>query len=191
MKQIYKLLIAFLVLATILTSCSAQEKTPKANEVVESKTVESENSTRLKFTTKDFDGNTVTDEIFSKYDLTLVNVWGTFCGPCIAEMPDLGKVYNMYKDKNCNVLGLAADVILDQTPDTLELGKTILKDSNCNFKSLQMEDSLMNVFSMVTGVPTSFFVNNKGEIIPGSFHTGRMTAHEFIQLFEENLKKVK
>ena len=32
----------------------------------------------------------MTHEVFDDADLTVINIWGTFCGPCIQEMPDLG-----------------------------------------------------------------------------------------------------
>ena len=35
------------------------------------------------FSTTDLEGNTVTNDIFSQADLTVVNFWGTFCNPCI------------------------------------------------------------------------------------------------------------
>ncbi len=199
MKRINRLFIFFFVLAVVTISCTAEEKKPMAD----SKAADSvkpmgesmnanmqESADKFKFTTKDFDGNTVTDEIFSNYDLTLVNVWGTFCGPCIAEMPDLGKVYKTYKAKNCNIIAIAADVLLEQSPDALNLGKRILKDSGCDFKSLQMSESLMPIYSLAPAVPTSFFVNRKGEIVPGSLHSGRMTYAAFTNFLEENLKKV-
>ena len=44
----------------------------------------------VSFETVDIDGNKVSSaDIFSKHKLTMVNIWGTFCGPCIREMPDL------------------------------------------------------------------------------------------------------
>ena len=43
------------------------------------------------FSTTDLEGNTVTNDIFSQADLTVVNFWGTFCNPCINEMPELAK----------------------------------------------------------------------------------------------------
>ena len=42
------------------------------------------------FTVEDIEGNEVTHEVFADADLTVINIWGTFCGPCIQEMPDLG-----------------------------------------------------------------------------------------------------
>ena len=42
------------------------------------------------FTAQTLDGTEVTQDIFKETDLTMVNIWGTFCGPCIREMPELG-----------------------------------------------------------------------------------------------------
>lgn len=39
------------------------------------------------FTTTDLNGNAVTEEIFLGKALTVVNIWGTFCDPCVNEMP--------------------------------------------------------------------------------------------------------
>ena len=61
------------------------------------------------FKTTDTNGNEVTEKIFSDKDITMVNVWGTFCGPCINEMPELQKIYESLP-KNANLIGIAADV---------------------------------------------------------------------------------
>ena len=44
----------------------------------------------IKFSAKDIDGKNVSEKVFADSKITMVNVWGTFCGPCIREMPDLG-----------------------------------------------------------------------------------------------------
>ena len=39
--------------------------------------------------------------------IVLVNFWGTWCGPCIREMPDLQEVYEQYSDDGFTILALA------------------------------------------------------------------------------------
>ena len=59
------------------------------------------------FKTTDSNGNEVTEKIFADKDITMVNVWGTFCGPCINEMPELQKIYESLP-KNANLIGITA-----------------------------------------------------------------------------------
>lgn len=40
---------------------------------------------------------------------TVLVVWGPRCPPCVEEMPDLQSFYDVYKDKNAKVLGVAVD----------------------------------------------------------------------------------
>ena len=47
----------------------------------------------------------VTNDIFSQADLTVVNFWGTFCNPCIDEMPELAK-WNEEMPDNVQMLGV-------------------------------------------------------------------------------------
>ena len=52
----------------------------------------------IKFSAKDIDGKNVSEAVFADSKITMVNVWGTFCGPCIREMPDLGVLDKKYGD---------------------------------------------------------------------------------------------
>ena len=64
-----------------------------------------------RFTAQDLQGNGVSQSIFADYDLTMINVWATYCPPCLQEMPDLGKLSEEYKDKGVQVLGIVSDVM--------------------------------------------------------------------------------
>ena len=45
------------------------------------------------FNAKTLNGDTVTEESFKDYNLTMINVWATYCGPCKQEMKDLAALY--------------------------------------------------------------------------------------------------
>jgi len=51
------------------------------------------------FTTQDLYGNTVTEASFGEKELFFIHFWGTWCPPCIAEMPDIGQVIYDYADR--------------------------------------------------------------------------------------------
>lgn len=39
----------------------------------------------------------------------IVDVWATWCGPCIASMPKLAELHQRWRDRNVTVLGVAED----------------------------------------------------------------------------------
>lgn len=85
-------MIAVFLMLTVLTACSARQK--KADPGV------------ISFETTDLDGNVVRSaDVFKGHRLTMVNVWGTFCGPCIGEMPELEKLNYRLKQKDCAIVG--------------------------------------------------------------------------------------
>ena len=62
----------------------------------------------IEFTAKDLYGNLVTEETLGEKQLFFVHLWGTWCPPCVAEMPDLAVVAREFSDR-VGFLGLLDD----------------------------------------------------------------------------------
>ena len=58
------------------------------------------------FEVTDLDGKKVDKSIFQEADVTMVNVWATFCNPCLEEMPYLAELSKEYDSKNVQIIGL-------------------------------------------------------------------------------------
>lgn len=117
------------------------------------------------FSTTDLDGNAADESVFADNKLTMVNVWATFCGPCIAEMPDLGKLAAEYADKGLGIVGLVADVTdsdgaLDETQ--MQLARDIVSETGADYLHLVPGEGLNGLLSQVSGVPTTLFVDSEG-----------------------------
>lgn len=117
------------------------------------------------FSTTDLEGNAADESVFAGHKLTMVNVWATFCGPCIAEMPELGQLASEYADKGLAIVGLVADVTdsegaLDETQ--LQLARDIVAETGANYLHLVPGEGLNNLLSQVSGVPTTLFVDSEG-----------------------------
>ena len=109
------------------------------------------------FTTTDIDGNEVTQEIFSDYKLTMVNMWATWCGPCVNELPDLQKLSTDYADKGFQLIGLVDDY------SPLEDIRSYIDLNGLTYRMINWNDVFA---SLQTGyVPTTYFIDSEGNII--------------------------
>ena len=68
----------------------------------------------IDFNVKDLDGKDLSLEKY-RGNVILLDFWAVWCGPCIAEMPNVKGVYEKYKDDNFQIIGIS----LDENRDTL------------------------------------------------------------------------
>ena len=146
---------------------SVEESTDNAaNETEESNTSDEESDDSFKifgtFTTQTLDGEEVTQDIFAEADLTMVNIWGTFCGPCINEMPGLGEISREYEDKGFQIIGMLCDVTAPGDETALE----IVNETQADYMHVVASDDLMSgILQYVTSVPTTIFVDKEGNMV--------------------------
>ena len=125
---------------------------------------------KLKFKTVTLDGKKVDQDIFSDYDITVVHVWGTYCGPCIAEMGEYAQFYQNAPE-NVNLIGIVCDVY-DGIDNNVDDAKSILSENGAGFTNLRTSDSVYEITQDIQLIPSSFFVDRQGHII-GEIMQGR------------------
>lgn len=142
------------------------------------------------FTTQDLDGSTVTQDIFKEHKLTLVNAFGTWCSPCVQEIPDLEKLYETMQDKGVGVIGIVTDTIgmdgkLDQT--VVDTAKQLAEQSGVTYPFLVPDAGWLNgrLANMDT-FPESFFVDENGNIV-GETYFGSRDLAEWTSVVETEL----
>ena len=142
------------------------------------------------FSTVDMQGSAVDSNVFAASKLTLVNVWATFCPPCVGEIPDLAKLDQ--EIDGFQVLGVLADAGTKDAIDSnnLELGKQILSDSGAAYTSILPDDVLNEkLMAGVYAVPTSFFVDENGQKV-GEDIVGSKSYDEWKTEIEQKLAQV-
>ena len=86
------------------------------------------------FSAQDFDGNAVSKDIFTDYDLTMVNLWTTTCSYCIEEMPILNELRKEFQDDGVrfNIISVCMDVgnTNEINEDSLKKAKEIIPLEN-------------------------------------------------------------
>ncbi len=115
------------------------------------------------FSAADLEGNTVTNDIFSKADLTVVNFWATYCSPCINEMPELSEWSEAMPD-NVQIIGVVTDVPSEDS-DQYALAQQIVEKIGVNFVNLVAAEGFSPVIREIVGVPTTFFVDRDGNFV--------------------------
>lgn len=148
------------------------------------------------FQATDLEGNPVDQTVFADHELTLVNVWATFCGPCKAEMPDLAELHTEYQDQGFQVVGICGDITDASTgqlrqheyEDALE----ILKDTHADaYLNLNPAGDLISGFikDHVPAYPTSLFVDSTGQQV-GDMIVGSMDKDAWKAEIDKRLEMI-
>ena len=112
------------------------------------------------FTASTLDGETVTEAVLGQYDLTMVNVWASWCPPCRAELPELAELYGRLPG-NVGFLSVTVD-----DPGDLEDARALLSENGCAFPCLdgQGSEGLMKGFlNGISAIPTTLFLDRNGD----------------------------
>ena len=111
------------------------------------------------FSAKTLDGEKVTQDFFLQYDLTMVNVWASWCGPCQGELKELGQLYGRLPE-NVGLLSITVD-----DPGDLDDAKALLEQNGCAFPCLDAGSSsglYRNFLGKVQAIPTTIFFDRTG-----------------------------
>ena len=145
--------------------------------------------THISFQTVDLEGNVVDSaELFAQNTVTMINIWGTSCGPCIDEMPMLNDLNNTMNAQGCAIVGVICDLSDLNDEDTRETAEDIIASTGVEFQQLlkweTMDTDLPNSFT-----PTSYYVDSEGYII-GEVVIGTRTEAEYTEMFNQALAAV-
>ena len=105
----------------------------------------------------------------------LLNFWGTWCGPCLQEIPDFNKLYSKYNKNGLEILGITvprsgtsdSDKELIKFMKRWDMDYTILKDINGYETQMVMIEYGQTLGRPITGVPTTLIIDRDGYIVRG------------------------
>lgn len=144
------------------------------------------------FTTQDLAGSAVDQSIFTGHRLTMVNVWATYCGYCLKEMPGLEQISKDYADKGLQVVGVVADVQTDSSgsvdADWLSEAKALAAQTGASYPQLlptqSLTDALLGDFS--GGTPTTIFFDESGKQL-GEAYVGARSESQWTKIVDSLL----
>lgn len=147
----------------------------QSSEDIASNLIPEENE---KFMLQKLSGETIDfDELKGK--VVFLNLWATWCPPCIAEMPDIQELYNEMKDENIAFVMLSVD-----TKGTDKVKKFIDK-KKFTFPVYLLENGIPDKFSSNV-IPTTFIISKDGEVVSRQEGMASYNTNEF----KEYLRKL-
>ena len=133
------------------------------------------------FSVHDLYGNEVDESVFSGTGLTMINIWATFCGPCLGEMPDLADLAWDYEPARFQIIGIPLDVMASEDeadPDMKEYALQLIDETGADYTHLLPEHELIGLLGRVQYVPTTVFVDEKGRQV-GEAYVGSRSREEW------------
>ena len=130
------------------------------------------------------------DTIFANYDLQLedlegnaqnlsdwkdkpifLNFWATWCPPCIAEMPDINKLYQLINEE--------VHFAIISVDDDREKAKKFAKRKGFDFPIYFIKSGLPQVYESAT-IPTTYVIDSQGHIVISQRGMAKYSSHDFI-----------
>ena len=128
-------------------------------------------------------------EYYSKDKLTVLNLWATWCVPCVGEIPDLNSVKDKYKNESFDFISLSID------NDSIKLVKFLSKGkfnfTDVTMDNLKYRNAILNTLegekadNVITSqsVPITYLIKNNKVVAKID---GTVEKQELLDLIEKN-----
>ena len=115
--------------------------------------------------------------------VVLVNIWATWCPPCVDEMPSMEKLYQELKGENFKILAISIDAVGTKAV------APFMKKYNLSFPALMDPDGTIKTLYHITGVPESFIINQQGILVEKIVGPKNWAAPEVVRYFRNLIRK--
>jgi thiol-disulfide isomerase/thioredoxin len=156
----FLLILAFIV--PLLTTTAFAQKTQKAPN----------------FSLQSSDGKSV-DLSKLKGKVVVVNFWATWCPPCRAEIPAFISVYQKYRAKGLEIVGISLD------EKGWNVVRPFVEKNKISYPVVLGNNTVAQDYGEIRSIPTTFIVDRKGNIV--DTHVGGMDAASFEAMVKRHL----
>lgn len=115
--------------------------------------------------------------------VVLINVWATWCPPCVEEMPSMEKLYKKFKGEKFEILAVSIDA------DGAKAVASFMKKHRLTFPALLDPEGTIKTTYRVTGVPESFIVDKEGILVGKIIGARDWAAPEVFKLFRDLIQR--
>jgi len=115
--------------------------------------------------------------------VVLVNIWATWCPPCLTEMPSMEKLYQQLKGKDFQILAVSIDASGNEAVGPF------VKNHKVSFPVLIDPKGIITKIYRTTGVPESFIINKQGILVKKIIGPIDWIAPSVLTFFQELIQE--
>ncbi|MCC5921249.1 MAG: TlpA family protein disulfide reductase [Cyclobacteriaceae bacterium] len=112
--------------------------------------------------------------------LYFINFWASWCPPCIAEMPDIMKLQSM-------MAGKPIVFIFPNADKEVEKAENMIAKRGWSIEVQKPMQTMPAIFDH-SGIPSTYIINSKGEIIYKKTGVAKYTAKSFVDFLEKGMQ---
>jgi peroxiredoxin len=118
-----------------------------------------------------------------KGKVVFLNIWATWCPPCVEEMPSMEKLYQKLKGKDFEILAVSID------KNGAEAVTPFMKKYNLSFTALIDSKESLKYKYQTTGVPESYIIDKNGTIVEKVMGPRNWASLDAVRIFQELVNK--
>lgn len=102
-----------------------------------------------------------------KGKVILIDFWGSWCVPCRLSHPGLKKLYEKYKDKGFEIIGIANEVTSTDPVDKEKAWRKAVKEDGINWLHILYDPVIFDAVKAydINGYPTKFLIDQNGKFV--------------------------
>lgn len=117
-----------------------------------------------------------------KGKVVLLNIWATWCPPCVEEMPSMQRLYQTLKAEGLEILAVSIDT------DGADAVAPFMEEHKLSFPALTDTRGLMKRLYRPTGVPESHIIDRNGNVVDKVIGPRDWASPDVLRYFRDLLK---